>query len=126
MRGFLDDDELAPIRGLDLKPEFFDRLEKSKEFILRAEAVMSEIALLQYDLKELWNEAREYGIEVEVLKDVIRRRKKSKAALDAHEAAVFEVEQRMDGLNEYGDEYDPDAENINLKPFEVEEDFDIL
>lgn len=111
MRGFLSEEELRPLdpdtKFGDNSREFFDPLQKSVEFINRAETVMGEISLLQDDLKDIWNEARDYGLDVAVLKDVIRRRKKSKHELEAHDIAVGNVELRMEGLNEDGEEYEP-------------------
>jgi uncharacterized protein (UPF0335 family) len=114
MRGFLSAEELRPLDadydgsfGDNRGSEFFDPLEKSVEFIHRAETVMGEISLLQDDLKDIWNEARDYGLDVAVLKEVLRRRKKSKHELEAHDIAVGNVELRMEGLNEDGEEYEP-------------------
>lgn len=106
-RGFLDDDEIAAISGGAIgRTEFFDPVEKAIEFIKRAELVMGEITLLQDDLKDIWNECRDYELDPAVLKDVIRRRKKAKHELEQHDIAVGNLELRMEGRNLDGEDYD--------------------
>ena len=82
--------------------EPFDRLEKSVEILLRAETVASEIRLLQEDLKEIWAEAKEYDLDVNVIKTVMRRRSKTKHENDEFDTNVSELELKLD---EEGDDH---------------------
>lgn len=130
-RGFLDDDDLRAITGQKLDGiQSFDVVEKSQEFIERAKNVMSEITLLQEDLKEIWAEAREWGLEVDVLKLVIRRSRKSKAEVEAMDHAVQTIEMALDGTPAYDDdgerhgydredEDDEEPEDRQTSPFDI-------
>lgn len=96
-RGFLDEDDFAIIGGGDILGESFDPVQKSIEFIERIETIQSEVTLLQNDIKEVWNEARDYGLDLAVLREVMRRRKRSKSELEQHDIAVGSIELRLDG-----------------------------
>lgn len=76
--------------------EPFDRMEKSVEFVHRAEHILSEIRLLQEDLKELWQEAKEYDLDTNVIKTVIKRRSKTKHENDEFDCSVSELELKLD------------------------------
>lgn len=130
-RGFLDDEDLRAITGQQLHGiESFNVVEKSQEFIERAKNVMSEITLLQEDLKEIWNEAREWGLEVEVLKTVIRRSKKSKPEVEALDHAVQTIEMALDDKPYYDrdgerhghdreEEDDRQEDDRQINPFDI-------
>ena len=136
MRGFLDDDEIAAISGGAIgRAEFFDPVEKSIELIKRAELVMGEISLLQDDLKDIWNEARDYEIDPAVLKTVITRRKKAKHEVEQLDIAVGNLELRMDGRNLDGEDYDEEEngerrrsrfDDFEAEPGDEPDPFDIL
>lgn len=108
-RGFLDDESLSFLRDqkLDYTGERFDQVEKSIEFIGRAKTVMTEIALLQDDLKDIWAEARDWGLEVTVLKKVLARMKKTEHELEAEDIEVGNIELRLKGRDLDGEVYEP-------------------
>lgn len=87
-------------------PESFDTTEKSIEYVKRIKNVQSEIQLLQEDIKEIFREAEEYGIDANVLRDVLRRSKKTKAEIEAHDTAVASIELRLEGRDEFGEDFD--------------------
>lgn len=124
-RGFLDDEDLRAITGQQLHGiENFDVVEKSQEFIERAKVVMGEISLLQEDLKEVFAEAREWGLDVEVLKTVIRRGRKSKPEVEALDHAVHTIEMAMDETPFY--DRDGERHGHDREDHDDEDKFDIL
>lgn len=130
-RGFYDDDSLAMLRGQDLTHgERFDPIEKSIEFIERAKVVMTEIGMLQDDLKDIWNEARDYGLEPAVLKKVLARMKKTQAELEEEDITIGNIELRLDGRDLDGETYEPREDDDDFDGDRSEEDartaFDIL
>lgn len=108
-RGFLDDEDLAVLRGqkIEYTGERFDPIEKSIEFIERAKTVMTEIAMLQDDLKDIWNEARDWGLEPTALKKVLARMKKSQAELEEEDITIGNIELRLQGRDLDGEVYEP-------------------
>jgi uncharacterized protein (UPF0335 family) len=123
-RGFYDDESLSFLRGQELSGEPFDPIEKSIEFIERAKVVQTEIAMLQDDLKDIWNEARDYGLDVTVLKKVLTRMKKSQAELEAEDIAVGNIELRLDGRDLDGETYERREDDYSDR-VEDDDPFDI-
>lgn len=87
--GELDGDDDLPLG------EGFDPVEMSVDFVKRALLIISEIKLLQDDLKELYAEAKEYDLDVDVIKAVIKRRSKTEAENEQHDNAVSTLEFRL-------------------------------
>lgn len=102
-RGFLDEPDSAfdilggrPKTYGDADGEVFNPLEKSIEIIKRVESIQSEIAMLQSDQKEVFDEARDYGLDLDVIRTVLRRRRKTKHELEEHDIAVERLEMKLD------------------------------
>lgn len=84
----------------------FDPVAKSIEAIKRILSIQSEIELLQEDIKEVLREVEDFGIDANVIRDVLRRRKKTKQENEAHDIAVGNIEIRMDGIEDDRSEED--------------------
>lgn len=126
-RGFYDDESLSFLRGqeIDYGGESFDPIEKSIEFIERVKVVQTEIAMLQDDVKDIWNEARDYGLDVTVLKKVLARMKKTAAELEAEDILVGNIELRLDGRDLDGEAYERREEDDDDDRSDEDDPFDI-
>lgn len=72
--------------------ELFDPLTKSQQIIRAVEALEAEKSELALEIRELFDEAKEYGLNVEAIKLVIRRRRKTRYERDELDTAVGEIE----------------------------------
>lgn len=84
----------------------FDSVAKGIEAVNRILTIQSEIELLQNDIKEVLREVEDFGIDANVIRDVLRRRKKTKQENEAHDIAVGNIEIRMDGEDDDRSEED--------------------
>lgn len=122
-RGFYDDEDMAMLGGQELSHGVgFDPIEASIGFIERVKVVQTEITMLQEDVKDIWNEARDYGLDPAILKKVLARMKKSAAELEAEDIIVGNIELRLDGRDLDGETYEPredDFDDQAKDPFDI-------
>lgn len=85
----------------DCGPLGFDPVQKSIDIIKRVEVVQAEIRLLQDDVKEIYDEAKDFGLNVEAIKAVIKRRSKSEHELEELDTETARIELAMSGADDY-------------------------
>lgn len=79
-------------RLFDEDEEVFDPVQKSIQIIRAVEVLEGEKSELGLEIKNLFDEAKDYGLNVEAIKLVIRRRRKTRYERDELDQAVDEVE----------------------------------
>ena len=66
-------------------------------FMHRVETLEAEKKGLMEDIKEVWKEAKDEGFDVQTMKDILKRRKKSSRELEEAEYLLSAYEDALEG-----------------------------
>lgn len=88
----------------DRQTEYFNPVKKSIQIIRAVEQIEREKSELQDQIRELYDEAKDYGLNVAAIREVVKRRRKTSHERDELDSAVAEVEAVLGDGPDDGDE----------------------